>query len=157
MAGFLMRQGRAPTGSPARRGRIIGRRPESQYYPRPKVIIADHCRNCQSCNAGFIGDNRWWAGNRGKGESKYTSTLRQALDLLHSKDSADQKKGLKLNRDTQAQIKAALQDILASGQTSQQAAGYPGQTNVNRNNTSANGNGAGYVRPAGGACPCGQR
>ena len=46
-------------------------------------------------------------------KTKYESTLREALDLLHSKDKADQSKGLKLNRETRAQIRLGIKDILA--------------------------------------------
>ena len=79
-------------------------------------------------------------------KTKYESTLREALDLLHSKDKTEQSKGLKLNRDTRAQIRTGIKDILAMPYVDAQKAA-----------ASSYGNGSGYARPAGGGCPCGRR
>ena len=84
-------------------------------------------------------------------KTKYESSLREALDLIHSKDKTDQSKGLKLNRDTRAQIKAGIKSILAMPyEEAQRAAEYQ-----NAQNAAAYQNAC--PRPAGGACPCGRR
>ena len=48
-------------------------------------------------------------------KAKYESTLREAIDLLHSNAPAEKNKGLKLNRDTRAQIKKEIKELLTTG------------------------------------------
>ncbi|MGO9107760.1 MAG: hypothetical protein ACLP9L_00875 [Thermoguttaceae bacterium] len=109
-------------------------------------------------------------------KTKYESTLREAMDLLHSKDAADKNKGLKLNRETRARIKTEIKELLAtetagaqqaaSSGNGQQSPNSNGQQSPNNNgqqgpngynNASAYGSGPGSPGPASGPCPRGRR
>jgi len=89
-------------------------------------------------------------------KDQYEATLRDAMEQLRSQDKAEKSKGLKLNRETRAQIKAGIKEILAMPYADAQkaaAANYSAQQNAG-----GYGNGGGHPsRPAGGPCPCGRR
>ena len=106
-------------------------------------------------------------------KAKYESALREAMTLLHSKDAAEKKKGLKLNRETRAKIKADIKELLAAGtanaeptqrnisngngQPNSNNYGQQNSNNCNQQNSNGNGqpnsNGYGPPSPGGGPCP----